>query len=61
MTDIAYNAVTKAWVWRNGQAGAPGEVDRFHAQQVRLLTIDKVDFEVGGTSNQPVNETCTCI
>lgn len=59
IADIAYNTVTKSWVWRNSQPGAPTETDRFHAQQVRLLTIDKVDFELGGTSNVPTNETYT--
>jgi hypothetical protein len=55
--DISWDKSLGQWTYNDNRGGYPLEADRHYLQQRRLWTEDKVDFELGGTSNVAANET----
>ena len=55
--DISWDNSLGQWIYNDNRGGFPLEADRHYLQQRRLWTEDKVDFELGGTSNVAANET----
>lgn len=55
--DISWDNSLGQWTYNDNRGGFPLEADRHYLQQRRLWTEDKVDFELGGTSNVAANET----
>lgn len=55
--DISWDNNLGLWTYDDNRGGFPLEADRHYLQQRRLWTEDKVDFELGGTSNVAANET----
>ena len=55
--DISWDNSLGLWTYTDNRGGFPLEADRHYLQQRRLWTEDKVDFELGGTSNVAANET----
>jgi hypothetical protein len=54
---ISYDDINQRWIWTNGNHGYPSTLDRFSWQQKRLWQQDFVHFELGGTSDNAINET----